>query len=126
MSNFKRRITAEQLDELTERQKVALRQWWNWQEGDFFFDPYQNPRQASIRVVCEDWQPGLDSLPVLDIGQMIQFLQMQRPGHVEYQNMYDESLWRVYAKGMWREFPALFDDDELCNQLWQAVKTVLE
>lgn len=101
---MKQHITAEQLNELSEKGKKKLRKWS--QNLDSSFD------------LTEDNDNGL---PLLSIGQMIEFLQ-QHHLKTDPMNMtitYSSSLlsWWFKDEKQYRE---------LCDALWEAVKEVLE
>ncbi len=105
---MKERITVEQLRELTEEQQELLREWWEPQEYDVYYF-------AMFDYVCvfsgrtEDYDPWEElygnSLPLLSIGQMIHMIQQRR-----YCFYLDE-----YSR-----------DEDLCDQLWQSLKYLLE
>ena len=136
---MKRRITVEQLMELTEEQKQRLREWWNPEEGD-----YVQHNKYGVETIClpgpfDEECPNVyfttdyrihafkeECLPLLDIGQMIELL--------EEKKMVTESLDIKAPKGLintysvWYgngDFPKKYESKELCDALWQAVKQVL-
>lgn len=82
---MKQRITVEQLNELTDEQVKKLSEWWK------------------------------DHLPLLNIGQLIEYLtQTEKP-------LIESSLagWRVWHQG------EHYSKVELCDALWEAVKQCL-
>jgi len=124
---MKRRITVEQLQELTEEQQQRLREWWKPEEGDYYF-------QAEETKICHSdicsytvvWpQKGEnDYIPLLDIGHMIELLSYKGLGKIkpviDCDTIITVESWDVsldsgyYGKG-----------EELCDALWKAVKQVL-
>lgn len=86
---MKRRITADQLNELTDQQKERLREWWKPQEGDFVCDEYGDIGvlhkdldtdwivYSDYTTHLNDWDdPNIKQklMPLLDIGQMIDLI----------------------------------------------------
>jgi hypothetical protein len=80
MSEFKRRVTVEQLDELTDEQKQKLREWWRPEVGDYYNCECGVKSRADINTAVVDFYEHASPhdedccLPLLDIGQMIQLL----------------------------------------------------
>jgi hypothetical protein len=115
---MKRRITPEQLAELTEEQKDRLREWWKPEIGDLnvFFE---NQKENVRIVLYAPHRQGL-YLPLLDIGQCIDLLD----NFVRQIDIYQikEKTWTVVdAEG------EVFEcgHKELIDALWEAVKSVL-
>lgn len=138
---MKQHITPDQLNELSDKGKEKLREWWKPVEGDQCIDPYE---QIQTTVWCceDDVEEG--SLPLLSIGQMIEFLDesewiesIHAPQHGELnkgdlkhkdddtyweeRDMSNPYNWQVYTTtvGSW-------NTKELCDALWEAVKEVIE
>jgi hypothetical protein len=124
---MKRRITIEQLQELTEEQKQRLREWWKPNKYDvaidFKYDNYEFPVEQVfddklIDFVDYGWEiPDSkkdDCLPLLSIGQMIELLSEKSISRLSYifqclaYNIEDEEV-----------------QSDICTELWQAVKQVL-
>lgn len=145
MSNFKRRITPEQLDELTDEQKAKLREWWEPFAGDWYFG--EPVHFLSDKGVNREWlitngrtdtgwyrhskydappdapKPLCESaLPLLGIDQMIQFLQ---ENGACWANNGCGCAWGIRLHNNYREIVCEMDGESLCDQLWQAVKAVL-
>lgn len=115
---MKQHIKPEQLEELSPQGKVKLRAWWKPQSTDFINDKhYQDgvsintafeniyTKQDVLDIVDSD----PDLLPLLSIGQMIEFLEFN--GELEHTSLGIEIYWK---KG------------ELADALWEAVKKLLE
>jgi hypothetical protein len=129
---FKRRITPEQLQELTEEQNKKLCDWWTPSEGDVFI--VSNTKNTIIQNYIGAF--SLDSLrnfaqkpkgymPLLDIGQMIEFLDEDGFG-IEKQK---EDFWNIYVfndTGWKLDFGNIISNDQLCDALWMVVKAVLQ
>lgn len=108
---MKRRITVEQLSELTDEQEEKLRSLWIPQTGDIYFRmdyTYDSP------LLCEEYdyvkvdKEKNSCLPLLDIGQMIEIL---HNNEIPFNPPIDIS--------------DKFEIDNLCDALWEAVKTLL-
>lgn len=107
---MKQHITIEQLNELSEKDKKRLVEWWQPKEGDIFVCDLTGEyvcnyfSQDRIYHDSEYWESKESSFPLLSIGQMIEFL---TPSYVSL--LFDETVM----------------DDALCDDLWEAVKEVL-
>jgi hypothetical protein len=134
---MKQRITVEQLQQLTEEQQQRFREWWKPSIGDAFTNYYADFGWTYNNIVggckgywnCESViddgdnpseQPDEDSLPLLNIGQMIELLENKNPSLKIENNYYDEIdpdsfIWGVDGKRA----------DNFCDALWNAVKKVL-
>lgn len=106
---MKQNITPEQLNELSDKGIEGLRKWLSKKYG---YD-----------VMNKDHTKWLESL-LLSIGQMIEFLDEN-----DFLELIDywganiggyQNKWRVECKD------SQFNDNELCDALWEAVKEVLE
>jgi hypothetical protein len=133
---MKRRITEEQLMELTDEQKQRLREWWKIGKGDIFHSTHFSglyDYHIAIDVynyTILDWITGVEldkdtCLPLLDIGQMIDLL-TQREG---FPNLYISNYPGVKT---WEltyicnpNIEAEIETTELCDALWESVKQVL-
>ena len=118
MSEFKRRITIEDLNQLTEEQKVKLCEWWKPTKYDLYIDDkhdihgiysYEDGECNSLDMpdgipysICKK----MDCLPLLDISQMIEIIGWQ-------------SLESICIKMY------CVEKANLCDQLWEEVKEVL-
>jgi hypothetical protein len=114
----KRRITVEQLQELTEEQKKKLNEWWR-AEGFRLYDiAYDEKLGEKVNVCNQEYiDLTINSLPLLDIGQMIEIL-----GHRLSKIDYDGFINNYYVQI--REV-ATYGKYELVDALWEAVKNVL-
>jgi len=112
---MKRRITVEQLQELTEEQQQRLREWWKPEHGDWYLQ-YWIDDEPSLLIY--DSHTYLDDmfLPLLDIGQMIELLSEKGMVGIEQWNGY----WKAFYRNSLQTHKG-----ELCDALWQAVKEVL-
>lgn len=97
---MKQHITVEQLNELSEKGRVALRRW-------------TLARFPETRGVYVEWVRTSPPLPLLSIGQMIEFLD---------QYILDEIL----SPNQVGECEGFIKKEKLCDTLWEAVKEVLE
>jgi hypothetical protein len=70
---MKRRIIVDQLNELSEEQKVKLREWWKPEAGDFYYSPCNDGtyQPYGCYIYHNDGVERYKPLPALDIGQMI-------------------------------------------------------
>ena len=122
---MKQYISVEQVLELPEEKRQRLREWWKPQVGDWFYGSHHtvNDNMAGLKEVhlltnnvtdcgwygasLYDAEPAPDSLPLLSVGQMMEFLDSK------------EELVDVLPPD------AFFDAENICNRLWAAVKAVL-
>lgn len=126
---MKQRIDAAQLNELTDAQKEKLRGWWKPHQGDVVID--ERAMLPEGYVVTYTHPPGFSTnseleldkdvcLPILSIGQMIEFL-VSKPGSLggdEYSNFIING---VQAK--WDGYT--YTADHLCDALWDVVRSKL-
>lgn len=118
---MKQHITSEQVDELTSKGKEGLRKWWHPTEGDWYIESDEPEILCHIEC-CEDDvnEAEAECLPLLSIGQMIEFLELnkgRRNGWWDFLFMSYDETDSVFPK----EY-----DKELVDQLWEAVREVLE
>lgn len=128
---MKQHITVNQLDELSERGKERLRKWWKPKEGDQFVRYFKLDNSNRQETYYISWNDGYednindnDSLPLLSIGQMIEFLEE-----------HSKEGWENVI-GIWEnvigidEYDVCLDyrnsNQEFCDALWEAIKEVLE
>ena len=123
---MKRRITPDQLQELTRDQQKILRERWKPETGDKIF----NLVDGDSFFICLPEESKL-VIPLLDIGQMIEILHGNYPDLDLYTltNCAGASVWKGIGKfdGYKAESDERigFDVNELCDALWNAVKDVL-
>lgn len=124
---MKQHITPDQLNELTPEAKEKLREWWEPEEGDSFAREFKDGEMQTETVYhswigsYEDNKPDQSCFPLLSIGQMIEFLADNSNGYYEHSYIDDNFNKQVSIGNVavgWR--------NDLCDDLWQAVKEVLE
>jgi len=111
---MKQHITPDQLNELSEEAKKRLREWCNekhWADLD----------QQKYWLSTYDLGPDIERLfvnhgplPLLSIGQMIEFLGVP------------PILCWIEREGWNIGFTVVENKSDLCDALWEAVKEVLE
>jgi hypothetical protein len=141
---MKQHITIEQLKELSEKGKERLRKWWEpkkydlivthsdylgkdgFQIGFFVSDyGYLNSGYRIDGEYTNGYREKNDCLPLLSIGQMIEFLEE----HEFYNFLSIEKTGTNWT--VWIEEADLTRDkvgryqSELCDALWEAVKLVI-
>lgn len=132
---MKQNITIEQLNELGEKGKERLREWWKPKEFDLYISRYGYEVNGwevdNDGCVSFDEENKLDKVndgdskwekcyPLLSIGQMVEFLdenkimlQFDNYGR-KYENEKDVKHFHIGF------------NEQLCDNLWLAVKEVLE
>ena len=123
---MKQHITIEQLNELSDKGKDRLREWWKPEMGDLVHDG--DTRSVEPIMCCEDEvDKCIDlPLPILSIGQMIEFLFDKDFGPIITSN--DTAFyWIVEPEkklDCWKKYS--YEDSELCDALWEATKDILQ
>ena len=126
---MKQNISIQDLDQLSNKGKDRLREWWSdgrQNIGDWYYDGLY------IRVVLDDEgriHENIPFLPLLSLGQMIQFLDekwkwifIKKYKHEDGKG-YKYNYWSVTnTTHELRKGPS----KELCDSLWQAVREILE
>lgn len=105
---MKKRITREQLQELSEEQQKLLTINWTPEVGDYIVDLLKNDQKDYFVTNAENIsnrKPYLQNVPLLSIGQMIEILQ-----NSGIQIFLDGTHWY---------------DDDICDKLWEEVKRVV-
>lgn len=128
---MKQHITIEQLKELSEKGKEKLNDWWTPKEFDIFVH-FDNKRLYSVSAInaVEIHEIGKDvyelHMPLLSIGQMIEFLQEKTNTDMDTLNnkFIQSKVMAVNHFVVGKVYIAY--KDNLCNALWEAVKEVLE
>ncbi len=110
---MKQRITKKQLKELNKEQLKKLMEWW---------EPIQSldviQVDGLIYYLCElEHITAKEILPLLNIGQMIEFL----GDYIDILDLREKWTVREMIPGM-----KLYEYDELCDALWEAVKEKLK
>jgi hypothetical protein len=128
---MKQHITIDQLNELSDKGKERLREWWRPVAGDCVYEISFDMVDFTTED-CEGMWPQLSiilsdkqrHLPLLSIGQMIEFLVGTYGKRVDMDQVKDcsrdTSEWIVEAKHM------SYHAEELCDALWESVKEILE
>ncbi len=131
---MKQNITIEQLNELSDKGKERLRDWWKptgleliiyqfskgWEETENYPDG-----EYGCLVEPDHPENKGNALPRLSIGQMIEFLDEYDPSSIGAEG------------GYWWDYVLTISDNQivpsggynenfLCDALWQAVKEILE
>lgn len=102
---MKQNITPKQLNELSKKGKEKLGRWWYGKKVEAF-----------------EYEFNLTELPLLSIGQMIEFLdEYTNIGElVKIERLRGNNGWIVDAGSI------VTDEEELIDNLWEAVKEILE
>ncbi len=128
--------------ELTDEQKKRLREWWEPKRGDMIIsdkdsrvriigDPFDNHFATQFHPFADllyatDLIPLRVCLPLLSIGQMIELVQNNKTPGETFQIGPPGGLINTW--GVWYgvcHFPKKYENLELADALWQAVKEVL-
>lgn len=126
---MKQRITAKQLQELTEEQKQKLREWWKPQCYDIYYDTIFDDfgialtdEQGNISGCVAERKESL--LPLLSIGQMLEFLESYNK--ILTLSNFKEFKFKEWCitTGLGKE-PWQISSSELCDTLWETVKRLL-
>lgn len=131
---MKQHITIKQVDKLSVIEKEKLRKWWKPKEGDWAVNliDYSKPIKELVGPSLVWNEEGIltigrfdlkdikeDFLPILSIGQMIEFL---GDDLLEIKNDIENDSWCVHLHNTDICKPR----NGLCDTLWEAVKEVLE
>ena len=121
---MKQFITPKQLKTLTETEKNRLREWWKPKRADSVltgwhkkaevgFIVYENATGYFVdaRISC-GYLKKEDILPLLSIGQMIEFL-----------DEHNGNIWGALIDGYDDFFKPV---DQWCDVLWEAVRETLK
>ena len=125
---MKRRITIEQLQELTQEQQEKLREWWLPEYGDWYLrvTPKGVIDSAPFLFNLGDFQLinyKEFKMPLMDIGQMIQLLEP----HYKQNEAHGCFVWKL-LNGHHQVFVDKTNKPckkELCDALWEAIKEAL-
>lgn len=134
IKTMKQYITEKQLNELNDKAKERLRNWWKPKEGDFIYDLQQNEKDLvcgygyyeDTKTFCCGTDPYEDNngshelnntLPLLSIGQMVEFLN-EHEGISKHGRIKNAV---VVAEGTFIQWHG-----ELCDFLWDKFKEVLD
>ena len=140
---MKRKITSEQLNELTDEQKQKLKKWWKPKYGDFAMDfrgieIIMKPFIANFYFDLygkEGVQKFTDTvLPLLSVSQMIELFESKDYFFSISKEIACDDLgclnWGWLIEINTKESPHQieymeFSTDGLADCLWKAVKTIL-
>lgn len=117
---MKQHITKDQLNELSEKERKALKSWYypKKQLGDLVFYEYPITEPIKNEVVPFGvYAMQGDPTPLLSIGQMIEFL-----GDDKYLDALGASVDQYDGSGKTQGL----DVEGICDSLWEAVKEILE
>lgn len=142
---MKQHITTEQLNELSDKAKEVLRGWWQPQKGDLYTNSYALDQLPHIVQTHLDECCGGDfcgnrlnleetiilvketkSLPLLSIGQMIEFISENEMGRWHIHSGKTQSEWSIESHNLYGDNMEILDHVELADTLWEAVKYILE
>lgn len=132
---MKEHIDLSQLNELSEKGKERLREWWEKHlEYGTFFAWKNNKRQKNWYV--ELWYEGSEFempnkwnnfYPLLSIGQLIEFLENKNELSIVTEPGEDLERNPVVIKKILFAYKSCdISKIELCDALWEAVKDILE
>jgi len=134
---MRQHISIKQLNELSEKGKERLRKWWKPKIGDW--QAYRNITSLIEEPEFErDYEEYVlhimankDILPLLSIGQMVEFLDeyQEKVGtDLEYidESDYDRVVGTILRRYKNKNACDIGWKGELCDALWEAVKEVLE
>lgn len=128
---MEQRIDLEQFNQLSEKGKERLREWWKPQVGDWYThgdDDMLLDHRSDINKEnkCSFGSAKRGVYPLLSLGQMIEFL-WKRKSMDNFHSLdgcygaIDPNGWHVIIRG-----EGTIEELELCNALWEAVKEVCE
>ncbi|WP_284644419.1 hypothetical protein [Paenibacillus silviterrae] len=108
---MKQRLTASQLQQLSEGQVEQLRSLWTPQEGDYIYTSGQEEMVYYLNGFVKT-----KSLPLFSIGQLLELLHERQP-----------SIRVQAVNGEWRAATSRYEwtASELCDALWEALKQEL-
>lgn len=123
---MKQNISINQLNELSDKAKEKLREWWKPQYGDLIYGKWY----AHPIVLDYDRLGRVDietlSLPLLSIGQMIELISDYEYGYWRIYSGKTQSEWYVESNNLYGESLSTPICTELSDTLWEAVKYILE
>lgn len=132
---MKQHITSSQLNELSDKGKEKLRKWWKPALHDFIVSEWKGNKIASLiqnldysfeaELIAIQTYGFKDiekkySLPLLSIGQMIEFLQRG-----EGEGKFKDGWYLQYRLFGWVINDREGNEKELADSLWEACKEVL-
>jgi hypothetical protein len=141
----KQRITIDDLNQLTKEQREKLRKWWKPRVGDWaavcgnkygvlvaLVQKFTVSKRAGLLLrqskdvildVMGYKYDKKDCLPLLSIGQMIEILD----SYYQNKGFNFEIGYTIVNKrwGIWNDCILEHEQTELCDALWEAVKSIL-
>ena len=114
---MKRRITAGQLMELTPDQRNRLWEWWKPKDFDVHIFGYHNDVGQISNV--SKFLGKEYSLPLLDIGQMIELIKSLIHKRCEWITEYG------FLAQVVEDNDCEFSETGFCDALWEKAKTML-
>lgn len=127
---IKKEITIEQINELSESQRVILGRWWREHGlvGDLYAEPFDSNEKPHVygdiyysRMPPDYDMPSSKSLPLMNIGQMLELL--QEPD-IEFHLGRRLIRWNIKREGG-NTYGSIFTNKDLCDALWEIIKIVL-
>jgi len=120
---MKQHIQVKQLGRLSRKGRKRLAKWWTPEQGDWVAEYIKEPsykcvNMCTVGVDEREWHLKY-SLPLLSIGQMIEFLDENNRGH-EGANILP------LVKSFDKDYVDVEPVDKWCDALWEATKEVLE
>lgn len=128
---MKQHISSEDLEQLSEKGRERLREWWKPLAWHVIYAPDLYDGVLSS-VADIPYGTLKDYYPLLSIGQMIEFLDEHIDSSISSLAIdRGEHQWHVYALDSIPIKPGIgngraVSTPELCDALWEATKQVLE
>ncbi len=137
---MKQHVTIDQLNELSEKGKKKLQDWWTPEIGDIYcaVHNFAGNIEYSRPVVIEYEEHTMESFnveditdkdyPLLSIGQMIEFLKdnLMVDCNAFIDVCYNQKRGWYAEAGYNDNGKYMGESEELCDALWEACKEVLE
>lgn len=136
---MKQHLSINDLNQLSEKGKIKLREWWKPEYGDFVAIKYYFQRKYREKIYIDELGYDLvdevmgitdlneSALPLLSIGQLIQFLDEHNPSGKGFSKI-DATKGTDGLNYFWVvvQYDKYYKELELCDSLWMAVKDILE
>src|SRR5258708_10141817 len=123
---MKQHITTSDLDQLTEKGKERLREWWKPKKGDKAISNTEYEAFIGEREGYED-EFNIESAkyPLLSIGQMIEFLDDNFDHNGFLGDYWDISVTEKGWSILYKEGGDKIANVNLCDALWSACVEIL-